>query len=366
MIITLPMTPRKMATVGYWASPLVGDILSKRINDRFYVAIGKLGKRDTDDSMINDFIKDLNTIGVNADNWIDSDNLMSLIDSTHQLLKDSKTVEGIDRYYVCRCGVVEIKVDHVNSLNLKQKAFKVVNGHEVICLRCESSSAIKLLNNCTFYFRSENIETVLNCGLSIYPKFYYSELNDLLGQINEHGIQISKFRDTGFQYLNYNIDLEFIWQNMLTLFPREEKIVLSINNHVLRQTLISVLIFREAGFNTPIEIVVSPYFSYPGSIEKWEINKLIGLGFDREMIRYLVASSFIWQSKNVVLDPSIAQVEHRRFNLFKKIVLENSATITDRQCGNIIKDINRHNLSLGLKHVFNPEKFDYSKLKGLF
>ena len=48
MILTLPMTPRSEYQLGYWLTPVIGDILRKRTGQDFVISIGTLGMRNID------------------------------------------------------------------------------------------------------------------------------------------------------------------------------------------------------------------------------------------------------------------------------------------------------------------------------
>jgi hypothetical protein len=168
-----------------------------------------------------------------------------------------------------------------------------------------------------------------------------------------------------------HLDVEFVWSLMLLLFSRRhpgERIRLIVTNHVLRQAATALLLAKAFNHGLKADLIVSPCIAHPGVLEKWQVDRLIQLGFTGDLLRSMLIGSLGWQAKDVSLYDLPSSVEYRRFTLLK-------SRVQDAQVGEFAKaytpyealrNLSQQNLAQGLRHVFNPERFKYQTLAGLF
>ncbi|MEK7564610.1 MAG: hypothetical protein AAB394_02625 [Patescibacteria group bacterium] len=359
MILTLPMTPRSEYQLGYWLTPVIGDILRKRTGQDFVISIGTLGMRNIDAVFIKNFIEEVSLLKLRCSFWEDTSNRGLLSDRIAEVLPLFRLHNQFVECWVCNCGALEIPKEQARFL--KQKTFYISNG-KVFCAKCKQEACLKILDRVSIFFPESQSQEILD-NVAVLPGFYLNEFRELLVQFAENGICINRQRQTGFFYQQYNIDVEFVWETLLSLLAKKEEIVMVVNNHVLRQTLISILLFRFLGFTNKITLFITPYISYPGKPDKWQVKKLLELGHDENTVRFMLAASLCWREKDSGLYVDVSQVEYRRFSLLRKLTQQK---ILEKPVATLISDINHQNLLQGLKNVFNVQKFDYGKLSGLF
>ena len=202
--------------------------------------------------------------------------------------------------------------------------------------------------------------------IKIFPKLYQKEVDELVRQINEQGIPISKERSTGFSFGNINLNVEFVWAFLPIVLAKRssERVRLIVTNQVLRQAVTAFLLVKELDINFDADLIVSPFIIHPGKKEKWNLDRLKTLGFDGNLLRFILLSSLGWDRKETNLYDSLSKVEYRRFNLLCQAIKFAVKEKYDIQ--EMMKNISQQNLLKGLSNVFNPERFNYQTLNGLF
>jgi len=261
--------------------------------------------------------------------------------------------------FVCSCGALSIPVEIVKYA--KQKTFRLNDGVPC-CKVCEKDAKITSVRILVY---TTKFKTTFK-SIKVYPCLYQKEIENLVTQIHEQGITISKVRSTRFNFGDNNLDIEFLWSFLpLVLFKKYvERPRLIITNQVLRQAVTAYLLCQELIQGFEADLVVSPLIAHPGKIEKWSLSRLRTLGYDGDLLRLVLLSSLGWNRKEASLNDSVASVEYRRLNLFQQAVLE--AKPKSYGLREAMQNLSQQNLVNGLSNVFNPERFDYATLRGLF
>ncbi|MBU1104893.1 hypothetical protein L6255_00225 [Candidatus Parcubacteria bacterium] len=362
MIATLPMTPKgSSAPLGYWLTPVIADILRERSSDSLAVCIGTIGAKSPSVADILLFREELDFVGVRkAKVLTDGELVASLERNVATILSRVESSDIVSECYVCECGLLEIPIEQVRFL--KPKTFHIENG-KVFCVVCGGEATTSTQSRFCMFFP----ESAFGKSPQIHPRSYSAEIRDLMGQIRRNGICVGKNRPTGFLYSERNLDVELVWQTMpyeLIHQENDKRLVLVVSNHVLKQGLLAILLARTLGFNGEIHLIVTPYINHPGTVGKWCLEKLAELGHDELTARFMLANSLGWSLKDATLSTVVSEVGYRRLRLFARRVAESRRSTDNPE--KLVEDINHQTLTLGLKHVFNPDKFDYARLSGLY
>ncbi len=364
MIITLPISPRNAPTIGYWLTPVAGDMLRRRRGkDNYRIIVGALGAHEPRVEDVTRFQQTLDALGVKGDIVLDAAYAEDFYGCATRLLECSAVKMTPEECYVCSCGALELPCSQARYL--KQKTFKIDASGEMYCARCGEKAARQTIKRTYILFKRAAIRQALN-DVRVVPEFYRTEFSDLAEQIAVNGICISRNRETAFCFAGTYLDVEFVWETLLCI-QEEASITLVVNNHVLRQALIAVLALHALGVKKDVTILVLPYLRLPGEggAGKWTVDRLMRLGHDAYTIRFMLGVSLHWNRKDCEMRTEISQVEYRRFQLLKGLLKE-IVRSGDGSASSFCNELNQDSLTQGLKHVFNPEKFDYRKLCGLW
>lgn len=359
MIITLPITVKNEAPLGYWLTPIIADALSRQLGEPGTFYYGKLGLKKPDSWAEKIFHEYLDFLGIRCERRTDAELVPELLSICDELA----TVGTIDSHcqdcFLCPCGRLELPV-HIAGF-AKEKTF-IRSKESYICKACGEEGVIQAIHCRILRLKEQDI---LN-DLGIYPHWYRSEVVNLQCQIQEQGISWSKSRSTG---LHGDLDIELAWSLIPLLLSRKsqgERIRIVITNHVIRQALVTVWLAHALDPTFRADLVVTPCIDHPGSIEKWRLERLINLGFSGGLLRCMLIGSLGWQVKNARLYDSPAGMEYRRFQLFERHSrLSETNCTTHYELTDIFQNLNQQNLAQGLKRVFNPENFDYKTLMGV-
>lgn len=364
MIFTLPITVKDGAPLGYWLTPILVDALSKQYQEQGVLCYGRLGLRSPTLFLENAFHKTLDFLGLTCNRKSDSVVKDDLLNLSREVYSGGSIEHREQECYRCPCGCLELPV-HIAKF-AKEKTF-TRTGNAYICKVCKKPGEVACVSGGFFRVGSDwSLESI-----SVYPEWYRGELRELVRQLREQGIPLSRERTTGLSQEDMNLDVEFVWSLMPLLFSRQhpgERIRLVITNHVLRQAAIALLLAKALNPDLEADLIVSPCITHPGVLEKWNIDRLIQLGFTGDLLRFMLIGSLGWQAKDSCLYDASAAVEYRRFMLLKR-------RVHDAQVGKLarsytpheaLRNLSQQNLAQGLRHVFNPERFKYQTLTGLF
>lgn len=362
MIATLWMTPYIHTPIGYWLTPVIGDIVAKQRGEPMTLFLGTLGLAEISDSAVEQTRDTATALGVEGATVLDRDHFFVLsraaTDTLSAAEKEGRLVERTLSSYVCPCGALEIPVEAAEFL--KRKTFTLDAGG-VHCKRCGNSAHEQFLKKQFLFFRKTSID-FFNMNVNVVPRFYKKEVENLLAQVYKDGVPVSKNRETGATYRNNPIDIEFVLAHTGTLLY--ENTTLVGTNHVLRQLMLTGLIDIESGTRTLHQLLVLPYLMYPGNKEKWGVAQLQRAGHDYRTLRFMLASSLRWNQKDSELEDAVVRTEYLR--LSKLFALTNAARPASRPTlEEITERINHHQCLQGLDQVFKQRGFDYATLHGI-
>lgn len=362
MIVTLPISVRKVAPLGYWLTPVLCDAIGKQLNESSTVFTGRLGLKAPEDSLWYRFCEELDFFSVAAKRASDTDHLESLLVSARTALTDYAPTFKQQLCYSCSCGRLQLPV--AIAAFVKEKTFRK-EGNDYYCKACGESAEKETLTTGFFHFPSD----LSLSSTEVFPKFYRAEVAGLLAQVKSQGVAAIRQRATGLSFDDLNLDAEFVWQFLPLVLSRahpEERIRILVTNHVLRQAIIALAFVKLFNPLARVELIVSPCILHPGQQEKWNVERLRTLGYTGSLLRAMMVGSLGWNSKDAPLFDSLSSVELRRFTLLKERVLHAPRSSTVPGVREVMANLNQHNLSKGLKQIYNPESFDYQSLRGLF
>lgn len=365
MIFSLPVTIRNGAPLGYWLTPILVDALAKQFQERGVLCYGRLGLRSPTLSQENLFHETLDFLGLTCDRKSDMEVKDDLLRLSREVYAKYGLIEHREQEcYRCPCGCLELPT-HI-ARYAKEKTFTRV-GDAYRCKVCgELGETVRASGGFFRIAPDQSLESIC-----VYPKSYRGELRELTRQIHEQGVPLFRSRATGLDQEDMNLDVESVWSLMPLLFWRQhpgERIRLVVTNHVQRQAAIALLLAKVAHPDLKADLIVSPCVTHPGALEKWNVNRLIGLGFTGDLLRFMLLGSLGWQTKDSCLYDAPVAVEYRRFMLLKYRVQnaqkgEQPNSYTPDEA---LRNLSQQNLTQGLRHVFNPERFKYQTLTGLF
>lgn len=359
MFFSLPVSVKNSHPLGYWLTPILVDALSKQVDETGVLYYGKLGLRTPLDEEEIRFHQNLDFIGVArsrvADESIVSDLLMHALNACNRGCLEVR----IQECYVCPCGILSIPSDIVTYA--REKTFKR-SEEKIVCKVCKNE-ALRASVEKLFYKikKTTEIRTI-----KVFPRFYQKEVDELVQQIHEQGIPISRVRETGFVFQQWNIDIEFLWSFLPLVISgyTNERLRVVVTNQVLRQAVVAYLLAIDSLPEFEADLVVCPIIVHPGKAEKWNLDRLRTLGYDGELLRFMLICSLGWNNKQANLFDQISTVEHRRFNLLVSAV--NSANGRVYSVQDAIRNLTQQNLVKALSSVFNPESFEFERIKGIF
>lgn len=362
MIITLPITVHERALLGYWLTPVLTDALAKHRNEEGRVFYGKLGLRAVDSGAEEIFHQDLDYLGVGCARTADACHRDALLELVGEVAQRNALKKRTAECYQCRCGRLELPV--AAAPFLKGKTF-IRRGEEYVCAVCHEVATRGWIESVNLQIDPDTWDEE---SVTVYPRSYKKEVRELRAQIDAQGISFARSRHTGIVWNGQNLDVELAWLLLATLLALEgnEEVRIVVTNHVLRQAVAAFLIAQSCHRRFKGEIIVAPCVIHPGQPEKWRLPRLRSLGFTGNLLRTMLLGSLGWQAKDVRLFDDPASVELRRFCLFERLVANAPSMTAVTSVSENMKNLSQQNIAAGLKHVFNPERFGYQTLRGLF
>lgn len=238
-IITLPLSPTRSNELARFTPPLVGDAISKSVNGNFHLCINILDSYNDRSSELLKYKSRLSSLGIIPNElWIDNEKIEYLIQNIYRLIEYGYIYEKELEIYICDCGKIEIDKNNLSTVNPLKTSFKILNG-DIVCNHCHS--ICHLYKEKVLVFDPNNINT----DIRFYPNYLNKDIKTFEKIVNNSYVVISRNRSTGISinYNNskYNIDIDFIWEVFLTLFPEEEKIVVCGNKEIYQMYLCGLL-----------------------------------------------------------------------------------------------------------------------------
>ncbi|PIQ66725.1 MAG: hypothetical protein CO184_01870 [Candidatus Zambryskibacteria bacterium CG_4_9_14_3_um_filter_40_16] len=359
MFFSLPVSVKNSHPLGYWLTPILVDSLSIQTCEKGVFCYGKLGLRAPSLEEERAYLANLDFLGISCERVTDESFSNNLLAKAMQACSSDRISVLSQKCFLCPCGVLAIPISVIEYA--KQKTFKRT-GEAVVCKVCGLEAKITSVETLVYALKPETTFKQIR----VYPRWYQKEVNELVSQIHKQRIPISRVRSTGFHFGSWNIDVEFLWSFLPLVLTNQSNGQLRavITNQVLRQAVTAYLLCLELVPEFVADLIVSPLIIHPGKKEKWSLDRMRTLGYNGDLLRLLLLSSMGWNRKEANLNDSVATVEHRRFNLLKRVVLK-----AEQKPGSVqeaMRHLSQQNLIKGLSNVFNSERFDYSTLKGLF
>jgi hypothetical protein len=262
MIFTLPITVKDGAPLGYWLTPILADALSKQIQEKGVLFYGKLGIRSPTSSQEDAFHGILDFLNLTCTRKPDSEFKDELLNLSEELCDRGVLESREQECYRCSCGCLELPV-HIARF-VKEKTF-TRDGDSYICKVCKKPGEIVRV---TGDFLNVSLDWSLD-SIHVYPEWYRGELRELVRQLREQGIPLSRTRPTGLIQGRMNLDVEFVWSLIPLLLSRKhpnERIRLVVTNHVLRQAAIALLLAQATDPNLKADLIVLPCITHPGTL----------------------------------------------------------------------------------------------------
>lgn len=238
LVITLPISPYDKLSVGKLTTPILGESLAKSMNCKFVMAINVLNSYNNKD--YKGFINLMNHYNISpSEYWIDNDNAKKLIKQIYLLNDMGYICEKEKPVMTCDCGKVEISKENIHSINLKDSLFKIENG-KYYCKFCKKECFIN--NERVLVFNSRLVD---KSNMKFYPTFMNKDKITFDKTVGNNDIIITRKRNTGvtLNYNNhiYNLDIDFLWQNFLSLFNYKDKIVMCGNHQLYQLYMVGML-----------------------------------------------------------------------------------------------------------------------------
>jgi len=359
MFFSLPVSVKNSHPLGYWLTPILVDSLSVQTGEKGVFCYGKLGLQTPSSEEEKVYLANLDFLGINCERVTDESFSSNLLTKALQACGSGRVSVISQKCFLCPCGVSAIPISMIEYA--KQKTFKRTS-ETVICKVCGLEAKIMSVETLVYALKPETTFKPIR----VYPQWYQKEVDELVNQIRKQRIPISRARSTGFNFGSWNIDVEFLWSFLPLVLSDQSNGQLRavITNQVLRQAVTAYLLCLELMPEFVADLIVSPLIVHPGKKEKWNLDRMRALGYNGDLLRLALLSSLGWNKKGTNLNDSVATVEHRRFNLLKRAVL--GAEQKPDNVQEAMHHLSQQNLVKGLSNVFNPERFDYSTLKGLF
>lgn len=238
MIISLPISPYDKMSVGRMTTPILGESISKSMNCKFIMAINVLNSYKNKN--YSGFINLMNNYNINPNQyWIDNQHVKEMMNQIYILNEMGYICEKEKKIVRCTCGKVEISKDNISTINLKDSLFGIKND-EYYCKFCKSKCVIG--NEKVLVFDSKLVDKT---NMKFYPDFINKDKTTFDKTVGNNDVVISRNRSTGiiinYKGHKYNLDIDFLWQNYLSLFKEKERIVMCGNHQLYQLYMVGML-----------------------------------------------------------------------------------------------------------------------------
>jgi len=239
-VITLPLSVMKSNELGRFVSPIVGEVISKGIKGDFYLCLNLLDSYNNRYDSLVEYKRNLLSNGINYDNlWIDNEYIDLLIENIYKLIDLGYIYEMDTEIYRCDCGVIELEQKNLNTVNPDKRGYRF-SSSGLICKNC--GTICKLYKEKVLVFDPSKLKEY---SFRFYPYFLNKDIKTFDKIVLSSYTVISRQRDTGI-FINYNgnnykIDIDFLWENYLSLFPYNEKVVLCGNKEIYQLYMTGIL-----------------------------------------------------------------------------------------------------------------------------
>lgn len=357
LITTFPIGVRSnQSKLGLFMIPILADFLRRRNNLELKVIINTLDSYRNRDEFVLPYTTQLKRFGISSDEvLIDRDNKNELMEAIEELAKKRYLTEQTRDKYLCSCGKLEMLTD----INFNPSArFYSIEGRIPHCNLCDSNAErVKSVPLLVMTYPQD-----VNKGLVI-PSHQEKEAVRLYKDIPEHDFLVSRSRDTGITFdgnlSKYNIDIDFLWMNYLSIIGKNRNVFVVGSNHVIWHLCLMNALYQcsQNRQNTKKSTLITPSYV----IEKSDnINRFINGRYENEdpnLSRILVLSSISFNSKNSFWNEGILKYSRRK--LLELDREYNSNSNLDKSVSESIKYLKRNNIERALKEgKMIGEKYD--------
>jgi len=238
-VITLPLSPIKNNELGRFVVPTLGETLANMLGAKSYLAVNLLDAYHNREEDFENYQTVCANLAINSAIWTDEENVNNLLEIFYQLVKAGFIYEKEVESYVCPCGVIDIELKNMDTLNPLKKQF-IVKEDGIYCPKCGQKCIIKKSKELIFDFSK-----IRNKTLDFMPVYLNKDAKTFNFLFEDTYQVISRQRQTGINVNvngnEYNIDIDFLWGLYLLLFEEEEKIIISGNHEIYQLYMVGML-----------------------------------------------------------------------------------------------------------------------------
>lgn len=299
VISTLPIKPRKKPIVGMVISPVIVELLGKKLKIQKNLALNLLHSYNDLTSLLDYNVNYFGNYGLEFDRLIlDSENVCKLLDGVEKLIRAGFIVSEPTEKYMCDCGFVDVPVTAISN-HSDGKIYQIQDG-KVICNHCHTICKKYKEKSLVFDLKSQDFSH----DIHMFPLFEKKDIMafDKNDNINFH--LISKTRDTGYQVVcegqQYNVDIDALWMNFPQIYDEKRQIYVA-SNHQLYPIYVMNLI-NNALDEKEVFYILNPYLGKSEDL-RLDAEKL----YEKSPIyaKLAIISSLRWKKKDCNWDNSI-------------------------------------------------------------
>lgn len=299
VISTLPIKPRTNPIVGMAISPVIVELLGKKLKIQKNLAINLLHSYNDLSSLLDYNVNYFGNYGLEFDKLIlDSENVDKLLEGVEKLINARFIVSRKTEKYMCDCGFVDVPVTAVNN-HSDGKIYHMKDG-KLICNHCHTACKKYKENSLVFDLKSQDFSH----DIHMFPFFEKKDVMTFDKDENINFHLISKTRDTGYQVMcggeKYNVDIDALWMNFPQIYDQERQIYVA-SNHQLYPIYVMNLI-NNALNEKEVFYILNPYLGKSDDLRP-DVEKL----YERSPIyaKLAIISSLRWKKKDCTWDNSV-------------------------------------------------------------
>ena len=134
VISTLPIKPRKKPIVGMVISPVIVELLGKKLKIQKNLALNLLHSYNDLTSLLDYNVNYFGNYGLEFDRLIlDSENVCKLLDGVEKLIRAGFIVSEPTEKYMCDCGFVDVPVTAISN-HSDGKIYQIQDGNVIIAI----------------------------------------------------------------------------------------------------------------------------------------------------------------------------------------------------------------------------------------